>query len=659
MAPANSVRPDLSVHDTSPKLLLWNAEIRSNRPAMREKYLGIWQTDSWRKTMDDVREIAAGMKRLGFARGDRASIIGDNRPRLYQAMLAIQSLGGVPVPIYQDSVAEETQYVLNNAEVRFVFAEDQEQVDKTIEIMGDCPTIEKIIYADPRGLRNYSQDFLTNFDAVREAGREYLAMHPGFYEEEVAIGSAQDTAIILYTSGTTGAPKGVVLSHQNLLVSALNAVEAEGLDETDEVLAYLPMAWAGDHMLSTVQSLTSGFCVSCPESADTVLNDLWEIGPTYFFAPPRIFENVLTTVMIRIHDASWIKRKLFDYFIGTAKRYGKEILDGEPVSVVARSLYWIGNILVYRPLKNTLGFSRIRIAYTAGEAIGPDIFDFYRGIGLNLKQLYGMTEASVFITIQPNGQIRSDTVGPPAKSVEIKIDGNEVVFRSPGVFVEYFKNPEATAEAKDADGWCRTGDAGFIDDEGHLKIIDRARDVGELKSGGMFAPKYIENKLKFFPEIFEAVAFGNEQDYACAFINIDLEAMGNWAERNNIPYASYQELAAHPKVAEIIAGHVAQVNEDLAGDARLTASQIRRFLILHKQLDADDGELTRTRKIRRRHVNEKYGALIDALYSSENHCAIETEVTFEDGRKGTISADLAIHELAMPAGNADLAQTAE
>ena len=655
MTGAAAALPDLSRDDTAPKLLRRNAEIRGDRPCLREKTLGIWQTMTWGEAAVQVRDIACGLKTLGLARGDRVSIIGDNRPVLYNAILAIQSLGGVPVPIYQDSVAEETRYVLNDAEVRFVFAENQEQVDKVFEVRDDCPTIEAVIYDDPRGLRNYRADDLYGTEFLMREGRDYDARHPGLYEHEVEQGKADDTSIILYTSGTTGNPKGVVLSHRNILVSALNSVRQEGLREDDEVLAYLPMAWVGDHMFSCGQALVSGFCVCCPESADTVLNDLWEVGPTYFFAPPRIFENVLTTVMIRIQDSGWLKRKSFFHFLEVAKRHGKRILDGQPVGPVGRVRYALGSLLIYRPLLNTLGLSRVRVAYTAGEAIGPDIFDFFRSIGLNLKQLYGMTEASVFVTIQPNGEVRSDTVGRPAPDVEIRIEDNEVQFRSPGVFVEYFRNPEATAETKTANGWCRTGDAGFIDDEGHLKIIDRAKDVGHLNDGTMFAPKYIENKLKFFPDIFEAVSFGHERNYVTAFINIDLEAMGDWAERHGISYASYQELAGLPQVYDIIQGRVEQVNRDLAMDSSLAGAQIRRFLVLHKQLDPDDGELTRTRKVRRRHVADKYGPLVEALYSDRDHCSIETEVTFEDGRKGVVRADLLVRDIAPAAVDGSVA----
>lgn len=634
---------DLTVNDTGPKLLLWNAKERADRPAMREKYLGIWQTWSWSEVAGEVQAIAGGLKKLGLERGDRISIIGDNRPRLYWSIIAAQSVGAVPVPIYQDAVAEEMQYVLEHAESRFIICENQEQADKVIQVKDRCPKIETVLYDDDRGMRDYDQPYLHNFDDVLTMGRQYNQDNPDFYNTEVQKGQGSDTSIMLYTSGTTGRPKGVVLTYNNILTTAYSAVLFEGLQETDEILAYLPMAWVGDHIFSYAQALTSGFCTACPESSDTVLIDLQELGPTYFFAPPRIFENLLTSVMIRIEDAGSLKRKMFHYFMDVARRVGPKLLDGEPVGFGDRLMYGLGNLLVYAPLKNVLGFTKVRLAYTAGEAIGPDIFNFYRSIGLNLKQLYGMTESSVFVTIQPNNEIRMDTVGRPIDGVEVRIEDNgEVVFKSPGIFQEYYKNPEATAETKTEDGWCRTGDAGFFDQEGHLRIIDRAKDVGKLNDGSMFAPKYIENKLKFFPDIYEVVTFGDGRDHVAAFINIDLNAMGNWAERNGVAYSSYQELSGLPQVSEIIRGHVESLNAGLAEDPQLSGSQIKRFLMLHKQLDADDGELTRTQKVRRRTIAEKYGVLIDALYSDADHCEIETEVTFEDGRKGSVKADLQI-----------------
>ncbi len=642
------VKPSNGAVDTFPKLLLDNARRIGERPAIREKDLGIWQSWTWSEVKDQIAAMAAGLKAFGFERGDSLAIVGDNRPQLYWAMTAAQALGGTPVPMYQDSVAEEMQYVLEHAEASFAVVEDQEQTDKLLEIMDRCPKLKEIVYEDERGMRHYDQPFVRSLDSLMEAGRKFLAENPGWFEEEAAKGKGADIAIMLYTSGTTGRPKGVMLSFDNLVITARNGVEWDKLDETDEVLAYLPMAWVGDNIFSYGQSYVAGFCVSCPESSDTVMQDLKEIGPTYFFAPPRIFENILTQVSIRMEDATKLNQWLYKKFMDVALRVGPDLLDGKPVSFIDRIMYVIGEFLVYGPLKNELGFSRFRLAYTAGEAIGPDIFDFFRSLGVNIKQLYGSTEASVFICMQKDGDIKPDTVGPPATDVELKIaDNGEVWFRSPGVFVAYYKNDDATRDTKTEDGWVMTGDAGFFDADGHLKIIDRAKDVGKLNNGTMFAPKYLENKLKFFPFITEAVAFGHEKDHAAAFINIDLEAVGNWAERRGLAYSGYTDLAMRDEVYELVAECVDKVNKDLSEDEALAGSQIKRFLILHKMLDADDGELTRTRKVRRSTVSERYGELINALYSGVDVCPVEATVTFEDGRTGTIKADVKIREAAI------------
>lgn len=633
--------------DTFPKLLQRNAATFGARPSMREKDFGIWQSWTWAQVQDEVRKIAAGLASIGVKRGDKVALVGDNRPQLYWSVCALQMLGAVPVPVYQDAVADEMGFVIDHAGADLAVVEDQEQVDKLLAIREKHNRPAMIVYKDARGMRNYAAPGLISLETLQTSGAKFLAEHPGYLEAEIAKGSGADISVMLYTSGTTGQPKGVMLTYDNVIVSAHNAILFDKVTADDEILAYLPMAWVGDHIYSYAESYVAGFCLSCPESAGTVLMDLREIGPTFFFAPPRIFENILTTVSIRMEDAGWIKRTMYKFFMDLARRAGLAILDGKPVAAVDRALYALGEILVYGPLKNTLGFSRMRLGYTAGEAIGPDIFDFYRAIGLNLKQLYGMTETSVFICLQPDGQVRTDTVGVPAPQVEIKIaESGEVLVKSPGVFVNYYKNAEATAETRTPDGWVHTGDAGFFDGDGHLKIIDRAKDVGRLTDGTLFAPKYIENKLKFFPYIREAVAFGDKRDYVAAFINIDLEATGNWAERHGLPYGSYQELAAKPEVYELILGCVEQTNRDLAADSKLNGSQIKRFLILHKELDADDGELTRTRKVRRRFISERYDALIAGLYSAAGSAHIKTMVTFEDGRQGQIEADLIIQDAA-------------
>ena len=629
-----------------PALLSRNARVWGGFPAFREKEFGIWQTWTWAETAEEVRAIALGYMALGLERGDHVAIIGRNRPALYWAMIAAQVCGAVPVPLYQDAVADEMAYVLDHCGARFVVCGDQEQVDKVLEVQDRVKTIEQILYLDKRGMRKYDHGHMNALEDIAAEGRAGHFRFDAEIDARTAELTYDSTCVMLYTSGTTGKPKGVVLSNRNIIETSKSSAEFDRLQRDEEVLAYLPMAWVGDFIFSIGQAMWTGFTVNCPENAATMMTDLREIGPTYFFAPPRVFEGQLTNVMIRMEDAGRLKKRMFDHYMGVARRVGPAILDGKGVSGMDRFRYWLGNLLVYGPLKNTLGFSRVRVGYTAGEAIGPEIFDFYRSLGINLKQLYGQTEASVFITQQPDGQVRSDTVGVPSPGVEVKIAENgEVLYRSPGTFVAYYKNPESTASTKDAEGWVATGDAGFFEEgTGHLRIIDRAKDVGKMADGHLFAPKYVENKLKFYPNILEAVVFGAGREMCTAFINIDLQAVGNWAERNNIAYASYQELAGHPKVYDMIQSHVEEVNRSVAADPMLSGCQIHRFLVLHKELDADDGELTRTRKVRRNIIAEKFADLIDALYTGKDEIYTETEVTYEDGRKGKIKATLKIRD---------------
>jgi long-chain acyl-CoA synthetase len=636
--------------DTLPKLLIHNAAALGRRPAMRLKDLGIWQTWPWGQMLEEVRALSVGLAELGLKRGDKFTIIGSNRPRLYWAMCAGQALGAVPVPVYADAVADEMAFVLAHAEVTLAVVQDQEQVDKLIAISDRLPHLAQVIYDEPRGLKDYDHGRLIAAADVQSIGRKKLKNDPAslpHWHAEVAAGKGGDLSVILYTSGTTGRSKGVMLTHENTIVSARNANAFDRLDENEEVIAYLPLAWVGDYIFSYVQAYAAGYCVNCPETPDTVVQDRREIGTTYAFAPPRVYENVLTLTTVRMADAAKLKRRMFDFFIAFAGRWGEKILDGQKVPLGVRLLYGIGNLLVYGPLMNQFGLSRIRVAYTAGEAIGPEIFRFWRAVGLNLKQLYGQTEASVYVTAQPDGEIYADTVGTASPDVEIKIsDSGEVMFRSPGVFAGYYKDPEKTAEVRTADGWVHTGDAGFIDPKnGQLKIIDRAKDVGHLNDGTVFAPKYLENKLKFYPNIREAVAIGAGRDFACVMINIDLTAVGSWAERSNVVYASYQELAADPRVYAMIAEHVDEVNRSLAKEEVMAGAQIRRFLILHKELDPDDGELTRTQKLRRGHIVDRYSPLVEAFYNGSTEAQIATDVTFEDGHKGRIAARVVIRDM--------------
>ena len=631
--------------DTFPKLVRANAQTRARKTAIREKDLGIWQSYTWRQYWENGRAIALGLASLGFTRGDKVAIVGDNRPELYWAVLATQALGGVPVPLYQDGSEKELAYIIDHAEARFAVVEDQEQVDKLLHLRAQCPRLEYIVYDDARGLRSYAEPNLISLADLLERGRTFERDHPAHLDEQIAKGGADDTAIICYTSGTTGTPKGAMLTHRNLIVTSRNAIAAEGLRDDEEILSYLPMAWVGDHVFSYAQAIVAGFTANCPESAATVLQDLKEIGPTYFFAPPRIWESILTTVLLRIEDCAWAKRRLVLFFLELAQNLERRRLTGQPVPVLPRLLYPLGHYLVYAPLRDNLGLRRVRRAYTAGEAIGPEIFVFFRALGINVKQLYGMTEASVFVTIQRDGAVRLDSVGTPVPGVEIKIaDTGEVLFRSPGVFQGYYKNPEATRQMVQ-DGWLNSGDAGFLDAAQHLKIIDRAKDVSRLADGTIFAPKYLENKLKFSPFVKEAVCIGQARPFVVAFVNIDLAAVGNWAERRGIAYTSYTDLSQKAEVYELIHGEVARVNRSLLDDEVLRGAQIRKFLILHKELDPDDEEITRTRKVRRGYIAQKYADLIDALYSDRAHVQVEAKVTYEDGRSGTIRADVTIRDV--------------
>jgi long-chain acyl-CoA synthetase len=616
---------------------------------MREKEYGIWQALSWADLATLVEHLACGLHQAGLRRGDHMVVVGANRPRLYATMLAVQSLGAVPIPLYQDAAALECIFPVNNADVRFAFAEDQEQVDKLLEIREQCPQLTQLYFDDPRGLRNYDEPGLAALDELVGSGKAFAAVHPDFFKSEVDKIKPDDVGAMFFTSGTTGNPKGVVHTHNSLLNRAKAGADFDKLTHAEEVLAYLPPAWIGQNIFSYAQWLACGYVVNCPESAATVTIDLKEVGPTYYFAPPRVFEGLLTSVMIRMEDAGALKRHMFQFFMRVAQRVGPTRMDGKALSFTDSLLYALGNVMVYGPLRNNLGFSRVRVAYTAGEAIGPDLFSFYRSIGVNLKQLYGSTETAVFVCLQPDHEARADTVGVPIAGVEIKLAENgEILVKSPGLLKEYFKNPAATAEVLTADGWYHTSDAGFLDAHGHLKIIDRVKDVGRIKGGAndgaMFAPKYVENKLKFFQHIKEVVAYGDGRDQVCVMINIDFDAVGNWAERRNLPYAGYTDLAQKPEVYQLIKECVEKVNADLSADTLLAGSQVSRFLVLHKELDADDGELTRTNKVRRGFIADKYKALVDALYEGRTSQFIETVVKFEDGRTGSVSATLRIDD---------------
>ncbi|MBW2203677.1 MAG: AMP-binding protein [Deltaproteobacteria bacterium] len=631
---------------TFPHILMDNAKkFPPSKAAIREKDFGIWQSYSWQEYLDQVRDFALGLASLGFKREDKMAIIGDNRPQLYWGLAGCQCLGGVPVPLYQDAIHKELYYIVNHSECRFALTEDQEQTDKLMHLKDEITRMEYIIYDDPRGLQNYKKDWLISFTDVQEMGRRFGKENPDYFMDSVNQIKPDDMSIIGYTSGTTGDPKGVMITHRMIADCSRGFLQWDNLDETENVMAYLPMAWIGDHIFSYGQAFCSGFTVNCPESTETVVQDQKEIGPTYIFAPPRIWENILTQIMIKMEDSAWVKRKGFDYFMKVANRVEKKRIANEQVPVGDGILYQIGRFLYFGPLVDNLGMSRIKVAYTAGEAIGPEIFEFYRSLGINLKQLYGMTESCAYVSMQKDGEIDSESVGPPAPGVEIKIsDKGEVLYKGPGNFVGYYKNPEATAETYE-DGWLCSGDAGYMTEQGHLKIIDRAKDVSKLNDGTMFAPKYIENKLKFSPYIKEAVAHGMTKDFVAVFIDIDYGSVANWAERRHIAFTSYTDLAQKPPVYDLIQEAILKVNRSLSEDPRLNKSQIKRYLLFHKELNPDDGEITRTRKVRRKFIAEKYGNLIDALYEpAKESVDVEATITYEDGRTTTMRANLKIRD---------------
>ena len=626
---------------TLPRLLLRNAREHRDRPAIREKDRGIWQTWTWGAYLDEVRAFAFGLAALGFGRRDRLSVIGDDRPRLYWGQVAAQCLGGVSVPVYQDSIAKELAYVWNHAEVSVIVAEDQEQVDKILSLRGELPALRWVIYDDPRGLGGYGQDWLVSFAEVQRRGREFAGAHPNHFETEIARGEAGDLAFVCYTSGTTGSPKGAMITHANALTTARNAAAAEEFRVDDDYLAYLPMAWIGDAFYTLIMSLHAGFTCSCPESPETVARDLRELGPTLVLAPPRIWENLLTGVQIRASDASPLKRRVFERFRRAAER--AEILraDGKPVPLGLRLALALGEFFVYGPVRDQLGMRRCRWALTGGAPLGPDTFRFFRSFGVNLKQVYGSTETTGLVSLQPSAEANPTTVGCPCPGIEVKIgDKGEVLIKSGGIFTGYLKAAEATREVVDAEGWFHTGDAGFLDPRGHLVIIDRAKDVGALADGTPFAPQFIENKLKFSPYIREAVAFGHEQPFVAAMIAIDLGTVGSWAERRGIPYTSYMDLSQKPEVRGLIREEIAKGNQTLPD-----AQQVRRFLLLTKDLEADDAEMTRTRKVRRRYVAEKYAPVIEALYTGRDTVELATSITYEDGRQATIQSRVHVEDV--------------
>ena len=626
--------------DTLPKLLQRNAEESANAPGIREKTRGVWQTFTWSGYRDVMRDFALGLASLGFKRGDKLSVVGDNRPQLYAAQLSAQALGGMAVPVYQDSIAAELVYVLNHAEVSIIVAEDQEQVDKVLSLKDRLPKLQKVIFDDPRGLWGYDDPLLMSFDEALEKGRAYGKEHPQHYAGELAAGKPSDIAMIAYTSGTTGNPKGVMLSHANMIASAECFIEVNETKQGDNWLSYLPMAWVGDAAFSLGMALAGKLAVNCPESPETVQRDLRELGPDAMLAPPRIWENMLTVMQVKSGDASPLKRHVFEYFRALAERCELKKTDGKPLTFAERLGLMAGEVFVYGPVRDQLGLRKARWCYTGGAPLGPDTYRFFRSFGINLKQVYGATEASALIACQADAEANPNTVGRPMPRIEVKIDGNgEVMLKGPNVFIGYYKQDDVTRETL-TEGWLKTGDAGFFDKQGHLVIIDRAKDVGKLSDGSAFAPQFIENKLKFSPYIREAVAFGHERPMVVAMIAIDQQTVGTWAEKRGLPYTSYMDLSRKPEVAALIAEEIAKANASLPD-----VQQVKRFLLLNKELEADDAEMTRTRKVRRKFVAEKYDSVIRAFYGGDRQVEVTMEITFEDGRNSSLTSQIQIHDM--------------
>ena len=629
---------------TLPRLLLRNAERTPDRPALREKDRGIWHTYTWRRYFDEVRDFALGLAAQGFGRGDKLSVIGENRPRLYFAQLAAMSLGGIAVPVYQDAIASELAYVLEHAETSVIVAEDQEQVDKILALQEELPHLKRLVYDDPRGLRNYDEKLLASFDDVQKAGRAQGAANPDFFLAVLAAVQPDDLALFSYTSGTTARPKGVMLSHANLTSVAAGFTAAEGIRADDEHLSYLPMAWIGNSVFSLALHLWVGFACNFPERPETVTRDLRELGPTVTLGPPRYWENTLTAITVKAADSGWLKRSLCQHFRGVAECAQIGEAEGRPVSFGLRLQRAIGEVLVYAPLRDQLGLRRARLVYTGGAPLGPDTFRFFRAVGVNLKQVYGASEIAGVCSAQPDGEVDPETVGRVFPGVEVRIAGNgEVLARSGGVFKGYYKQPDESRAALTEDGWLKTGDAGYLDRRGHLVIVDRARDVGKLADGTVLAPQFIENKLKFSPYIGEAVVFGDGRPFVAAIVAIDAATVGNWGERQNMAYTSFQDLASRAEVRALIGDEIRKCNASLP-----TAIRVRRFLVLNKEFDADDDEITRTRKIRRRFVAEKYAAIVEAFYSRAEAVEVSAAITYEDGRKAVLRSTIAIADVDDP-----------
>ena len=636
-----SALEQLAGDETLPKLLVRNAQRFGDRTALREKEFGIWRPISWAAYLDAVREFSLGLASLGVRRGDKVAIIGDNRPEWVMSELAAQAAGGASVGLYQDSNLNEVAYVIDHCDASVVVAEDQEQVDKILDMMDRLPKVRHVVYTDPRGLRSYRHPALLPFEKVRELGRALHASEPRRFEESVRLGTADDLAIISYTSGTTGFPKGAMLSFRNLLTMALALHEVDPKREQDEFVSFLPLAWIGEQMMSLSSALAIGFTVNFPEEPETVVEDIREIGPHVIFAPPRVWEGLTSSVQVRIMDTTPFKRFLYERCMPLGEHVADLRFAKKPVPLRWRALHRLGHALLFRALKDHLGLSRVRTASTGGAALGPDVFRFFHAMGVPLKQIYGQTEIAGISCIHRHGDIQFHTVGQPIPGTELRIsEAGEILSRSDSVFVGYYKNDAATADALRA-GWLHSGDAGHVTDDGHLVVVDRLKDVLRLGDGTLYSPQFIENRLKFSPYVKEAVVIGGkERPYLSALLCIDMGIVGKWAERQKISYTTYTDLSSKPQVYDLLEREVSKVNETLPSAARL-----KKFVLLYKELDADDEELTRTRKVRRGVVEERYREVIAAVYGERDAVDIDTTIRFQDGKTARIQARLPVRQM--------------
>lgn len=628
MARAERVRTEEDRSDTLPRLLVRNYHLYGDsRVALREKDFGIWKSYSWEDYYLKVKYLCLGLIELGLGAGDRVAVIGDNRPQWYWAELATQAAGGINLGVFPDCTAQEIKFYLEHSEAKFVVVKDQEQVDKLLQIKDKLPHLRKIIYWDPKGLRNYQDPLLMDLDALMELGQKVDKASPAVFEERVASTQGQDVAVLLYTSGTGGVPKAAMTTHQNLLQAERLWAQVVPFETSDRYISVLSPCWAPEQSMGVTMNLDWAFVVHFPEGADTTQQDMREVGPMLFMAAPRIWENMSSMIQAKMQDANFFNSWLYSRLLTIGYHRARLAAARRKPSPLWKALYWVADLLLFRPLRDKLGLSHVRNAFTAGGALGEDVFLFFRAMGANIKQLYAITETSQVATHRDD-DVRFDTVGPAIPGVEIRIsDRGEVLVKSPANSVGYFKNPQAYALAM-VDGWFHTGDAGFLDEDSHLVCMDRMADVLRLKDGSKFSPSYIENRLKFSPYVKDAVILGGaERPYVAVLVSIDLENVGRWAEARRIPYTTFTDLSQKAEVYDLVRQDVERANGVLP-----TAVRIKRFANLHKELDPDEAEMTRTRKLRRSYFEEHYSDLVEALYADKGEVLVQAEVKYRDGR---------------------------